>query len=112
MLEVTIRCARLKLWSISASTVSVLVGHRVCVLLPCNVSVMDCSSFSSSSVKVKPLGCTVELVRDMLNWSMGVLFDSPGRRSQTRERKGNDAPSCGFRGLAWCGEGSADLAPI
>lgn len=32
---------------------------------PCNVKVMDCSSFSNSSVKVSALGCAAELIRDM-----------------------------------------------
>jgi hypothetical protein len=54
MLDVTIRCARLKLWSISAMMSQVECYRRV--LSPCKVSVIDCSSFSSSSVKVNALG--------------------------------------------------------
>ncbi len=56
MLVVTIRWARLKLWSISLGIVSMYlvsvrggVGGRI----PWRVKVMDCSSFSSSSVSVR-----------------------------------------------------------
>ena len=54
MLVVTILCALLKLWSISSrSSVTSFVPLRGLVRAPCNVSVMDCSSFSSSSVSDK-----------------------------------------------------------
>jgi hypothetical protein len=33
---------------------------------PCRVNVMDCSSFSSSSVRVSVLGCVAEMVRDIV----------------------------------------------
>jgi len=57
MLVVTIRWARLKLWSISLGIVSmylVLVrGGGGGGGIPGRVKVMDCSSFSSSSVSVR-----------------------------------------------------------
>lgn len=40
------------------------VGHWLC--LPCSVRVMDCSSFSNSSVSVRGR-CTVEAGRDIFN---------------------------------------------
>lgn len=51
---VTMRWARLKLWSISANPVSGCLDISLGAYLPCRVNVMDCSSFSSSSVSVRP----------------------------------------------------------
>lgn len=64
MLVVTMRCALLKLWSIS-----------------CNVSVIDCSNFSSSSVSVKPRGA---LDRDMFAVFANIY---PARRVSLIVRK-------------------------
>lgn len=66
MLVVTIRCARLKLWSISEPagqrTHGVFLGKAA---IPCKVRVIDCSNFSSSSVKVR-LRCDERVARDMM----------------------------------------------
>jgi hypothetical protein len=61
---VTIRWARLKLWSISVS-ISRRVLRDTNSNAPCSVNVMDCSNFSSSSVKVSARGCAAELMRDI-----------------------------------------------
>lgn len=55
MLVVTIRCALLKLWSIS-----------------CSVRVIDCSNFSNSSVKVRFLADDGPGRDMLLNWHVGI----------------------------------------
>lgn len=71
MLVVTIRWAREKLLSISAKK-SVCSPNCIVLAVPCRVNVIDCSSLSSSSVRVR-LRC-IEL--DML----AVNRDSIHRR--------------------------------
>jgi hypothetical protein len=62
------RCARLKLWSISVYRESVVLpplpGGRVNI--PWSVRVMLCSSFSSSSVRVRLRGPATEFRFDMI----------------------------------------------
>lgn len=67
MLVVTIRCALLKFESISVCDQWYISMEELGeLLLPCNVSVIDCSSFSSSSVGDKFLCPIDEPGRDML----------------------------------------------
>jgi hypothetical protein len=61
MLEVTTRWARLKLWSISAHELDSYNLRAGAQYVPWRVRVMDCSSFSSSSVNVS---CRCWLVED------------------------------------------------
>jgi hypothetical protein len=67
MLVVTIRCALLKLESISAGVCQSCRNSSLAERNgPCNVRVIDCSSFSSSSVRVRFLGAAGP-GRDMLS---------------------------------------------
>lgn len=65
MLVVTIRCARLKLWSISEQSDQPTYASSRAAEIPCKVKVIDWSSFSSPSVKVK-LRCDDGFVRDIV----------------------------------------------
>lgn len=59
--------------------------------IPCNVSVMDCSSFSNSSVRVRGR-CAIEDGRDMVTqakWGQ-TRTDWQGRRRRHGERRGGE----------------------
>lgn len=66
ILVVTMRCARLKLWSISVSQLAPVYSSTLIVNMPCKVNVMVCSSFSSSSVSVRFLCCDVGPLKAMV----------------------------------------------
>ena len=78
ILVVTMRCARLKLWSISSPQSAPVYSAMIIVNIPCKVNVMVCSSFSSSSVSVRFLCCDFNPLKAMISSVYCCLSQTAG----------------------------------
>lgn len=102
ILVVTMRCARLKLWSISVSQLAPVYSSTLIVNMPCKVNVMVCSSFSSSSVSVRFLCCDVDPLKAIVSSAYCGLSQTAELESlrfswlSCRDYScGGDNPGCG-----------------